>query len=668
MSEQPIHAGGGSGPELLGGRYAIQMDKPMPHLDSPLAKAYGVTDSRAASRGMFGLVCSLDLLPRIELIPQFARIRRIPMLTAIDGGTLSIPGTDGRRFVIVFEVPTGERIQVSLETEITPVREDEIVRHIIKPLMPALKEMSTRFIAHRAIRADNIFYTDTSRKAVILGECVSGPAGMAQPVLYEPIDAGMARPAGRGPGLVSDDLYAFGVMLVVLLAGCNPVADMSDEELMASKIANGSYSTLVGQLRVSLSIMEPLRGLLCDDPAERWTVADLELWLEGRQLSPKQPMLPTRAARAISFAGRDYWNRFSLSYAMGQNWREVGPLLKSRELEGWVRRSYSDDETGEAIGASGGGESSSPEHTVCRVLTVLQTRLPIRFRDFSARIEGIAQCFAAEFHDPEARKTFIELMKAKLPQMYLQSTPGSRTEQAALMKIFDMINYFIDRPHIGFGPERALYESNRGWPCQSALIKQEFVCEVEDLLPALDQVAQRGASGDPMDRHIAAFCAARLRNLSERVLRMLDIKDDVGAYRLGTLQILAEAQRTAGGQQKFPALTRWIGGLMEPVIQQFHNRSYRVQLSAAIDRAAANGDLLEMQFLIDNLDAQTQDDEGYEKARAEYANLAQAITWLEEGGLTSPSHVAEKGQQSATVISAMVSGLLIVVLTVIYVI
>ena len=41
-------------------------------------------------------------------------------------------------------------------------------------------------------------------------------------IAYEPIDAAMALPSGRGPGHVSDDLYAFGVTLVVLLAGGSP--------------------------------------------------------------------------------------------------------------------------------------------------------------------------------------------------------------------------------------------------------------------------------------------------------------------------------------------------------------------------------------------------------------------------------------------------------------
>jgi len=668
MSEQAAHRDDGYRPATLGERYLVQMDKPLPHLDSPLAKAYAVVDSRAASRAMFGLVCRLDLLPRIDVIPQLSRMRRVPILTPIDAGSLRLPDADGRRFVIVFDMPVGDRLLPSPDGKIKPLREDQVVRHIIKPLMPGLKVLSNRFIPHRAIRADNIFYADINKNAAMLGECVSAPAGISQSVLYEPIEAGMSKPTGRGPGIVSDDLYAFGVTIVVLLAGGNPLPDMSDEDLVRRKIKNGTYSTLVGQLRVSLSMMEPLRGLLCDDPNERWTANDMELWLGGRQLSPKQPMLPTRAARSISFAGKDYWNRFSLSYAMGRNWEEIRTVLENRELEGWVRRSCSDDETADAIVAAGSHQGSGPEHIACRVLAVLQKRLPIRFRNFSARIEGVTQSFAAEYHDAESRNTFLALMKAKLPQMYLQATPGSRSEHAAMMKTFDMVNYFIDRPQIGCGVERALYESNRGWPCQSPLIKNEYVCEIEDLLPALDRAARRGIDGEPMDRHIAAFCAARLRNLSERVLKLLAIENDPASFRLATLQILAETQRVTGGRRKYPALTEWVAGLLGAVVERFHNRAYREQLTEEIERASKHGDLHELQFLVDNLDAQTQDSKGYEKARSEYANLAQAIAWLEDGGLTSPSHVAVKGQQSATIISAMVSGLLIVALTIIYVI
>ena len=86
----------------------------------------------------------------------------------------------------------------------------------------------------------------------------------------------------------------------MLLRGGEPIAGLSDDEIIARKISDGSYATLVGQESVSLRFMEPLRGLLCDDPRERWTFADLEMWVGGRQLSPKQPMVPGKAARAIA--------------------------------------------------------------------------------------------------------------------------------------------------------------------------------------------------------------------------------------------------------------------------------------------------------------------------------------------------------------------------------
>jgi hypothetical protein len=668
MSEERSQRSGRQEMTALGGRYEIQMDKPLPHLDSPLAKAYSVTDSRAASRGMFGLVCQPDLLPRIDVIPQFTRMRRIPVLTPVDAGSVELPGVAGRRFIIVFDLPTGERILQSPDSKMEPLHEDQIVRRIIKPLMPALKEMASRSIRNRSIRADNMFYTNVGKTASILGECVSNPPGMSQPVLYEPIQAAMSLPSGRGSGAISDDLYAFGVTLVVLIHGGNPVADLNDDLIVARKIQHGSYSTLVGNMRISLSMMEPLRGLLCDDASERWTVEDIELWLGGRQLSPKQPMLPTRASRSISFAGKEYWNRYALSFALGKNWSQAGEILKNRELEGWIRRTYSDEDTADAIATAGGGTDENLEQAVCRALMVLQPDLPIRYKSFSARIEGIAQCFAAEYHNHDMRKNFIAMMLAKLPQSYLQSSRGSRTEQAALMKVFDMINHFLERPKIGFGVERALYESNRGWPCQSPLIKQDYVCEIEDLLPALDRVAESGATGEPMDRHIAAFAATRLRNMPERTLAMLANVNDLPNYRLGILHVLAEAHRVAGTQHRFPNVSRWMGKLLEPVVEQFHNRVYRAQLHTEIERASSNGDLMQLEFLVDNMDAQEQDIHGYEKARTEHANLLQGIAWLEDGGLTAPSRVLEKGQQVATVISAMISGVLIVALTVLHVV
>ena len=52
---------------------------------------------------------------------------------------------------------------------------------------------------------------------------------------------------------------------------------------------------------------EPLRGMLSDDPAKRWSLEDLEMWLNGRRLSLMQPALAERAQRPFRFEGKKYY-------------------------------------------------------------------------------------------------------------------------------------------------------------------------------------------------------------------------------------------------------------------------------------------------------------------------------------------------------------------------
>ncbi|MHA1152293.1 MAG: hypothetical protein ACTSQ7_06435 [Alphaproteobacteria bacterium] len=275
QQRQGTGQGAGQG-AVLGDRYQVHPGKPLPHLDSPMAQAVAATDLREAGRAMFALVCRPDLMPRIDFIPALSRMDRLPLVNPTDAGAVDWPESGGRRFVILFELNFGERVCSSPDATLEPWHEDTVIRNVLQPLMPALKELNNRFIPHRAIRADNLFYTDGSRQAVVLGECVSAPSGISQPTAYEPIENALARPSARGLGSPADDLYSLGAVLAFLLTGGVTIAGRSDEEITHSKVLRGSYSALVGEARVSSGVMEPLRGLLCDNPKERWTVADIE--------------------------------------------------------------------------------------------------------------------------------------------------------------------------------------------------------------------------------------------------------------------------------------------------------------------------------------------------------------------------------------------------------
>ena len=107
--------------------------------------------------------------------------------------------------------------------------------------------------------------------------------------------------------------------------------------------------------------------------------------------------------------------------------------------------------------------------------------------------------------------------------------------------------------------------------------------------------------------------------------------------------------------------------LVRPTIDTYHNQAYRQRLASELDRASNGGDLMEILFLADSLDARTQDTDGFEKARKNYSDCVQGITWLENGGLTSTAYVLAKCQHASTIVSAIISGVAIIGLTLIYV-
>lgn len=654
---------------ILAERYEVFPDRPLPALSSPRADAYEVTDQRDRARELFALVCASGLMPRIDVIPQLSRLIRALMVSPVEAGTVPWADGGGRRYVVVFERPLGPRMVEPGVNAFKPMREDLVVHGVIHPLVPPLKELVRRGIRHRAIRADNLFFSDAGRKSAIFGECVSAPPGLSQPVAYEPVDAAIARPSARGPGRAADDLYAFGATLAMLLSGGAPVAAMSDEEIIEAKIGQGSYGALVGETRVSLAMMEPLRGLLSDDPSERWTIDDLELWVGGRHLSPRQPTLPARAARSIPFAGREYFTRPALSYAMGRNLPEAARTIRSGDLEIWLRRALGDEESADAIRDTAGGGAQSDNRLVSRALMVLEAHHPIRYGSVSARPDGIPISLAIDFADEAYRQEVGEIAAAKLPQIYLQSNAGLLPEQATLMRLFDAMTHFVERPQVGGGIERALYECNRAWPCLSPLVRNEYVSELAGLLPALEKAARRRQSSDdePMDIHIAAFCAARNKRFHGHITKWLTRTEQIEVRRLGMLYVLADVQRSDAKNERFPALMAWLADLMEPVIESYHNRAKRVELKKAVEESSGSGKLWVLLAAVDSAVERDQDAYGFAAAQKEYRNLEAGIGWLRNGGLTSPQYVMDKSRQVSVAVSAVTSGLALIALTIVYV-
>jgi hypothetical protein len=664
--------GSGQSP-VLDGRFMLLPETRLSQLDSPYAEAYEARDLRFPDRPLFAMFCRRELLPRMDVLERFARLERASVVKPLQWGVVDWPPAGERRYAIVFRRPGGGRVAADARSDLRPMLPEELKRKIIGPLVTVLQDLSDRLITHRAIRPENLFYTDGSRTETMLGECVSAPPGLAQPVIYETIENGMAEPVGRGPGKPADDLYAFGVLLAVLLTGAIPCAGMSDQEIVSAKLSLGSYSALLGKARIPIAMLEPLRGLLCDDPHERWTADDLKVWLRGGHPTSKQPMQPPKAARPFRFAGAEYRDVRSLAYAMANNWSEAVRRVGDEDIAGWVLRSVGDEPRAALIGKAlrwgrqeDDGDGGAAHRTLARVLAALDPGAPLRYKELAANPEALGQVLAIDYHRSERVRLFVQLLRGRSPLVWFESQNANRPELLAIKKSVEQACAFVDRVRLGFGIERCLYLLSPLWPCQSPLLAQDYVCEIRDLLPALERVAQRAApAGEPVDRHVAAFCAARTRHPPERYLKNLS-SESAEARHLAMLHLLADLQHRFG-PTRLPALARWFAGLLGPIVECYHHRPFRKQLSERLPAVVQGGVLGELCVLFDNPAARLTDGQAFAAARLEYRQAVAQIAWLQQGGLSSRENVLRVSQHAAGMISAALAGLMLVAMTLFYV-
>ena len=654
---------------VIDGRFRVMPGGRLPQFDSPGCEAFSAIEMGSESTSLFALICGPEMPPRLDIMPGLIRSERLPFVAPLAWGVAHWPAQGGERAIIVFERPGGKRLVPLGERVVEPMRENDVIRTVLRPLLAALANLEERVLPHRAVRADNLFYADESRQAVVLGECVSAPPGYHQPVIYETIHSSMADVCSRGLGDTRDDLYALGVMLVLLLSGEDPCAGLSDHEIVAEKLQKGSFGALVKKGRVSPVMATPLRGLLCDDAHHRWGAEELLHWLEGRKLNPASVPLPTKAARAFEFAGRQYWTLPSLAHGMAANWPEAIETIRGDKLFDWINRSLPQKDKKEElegglkyVQAAARGRSGE-DQALARLLMLLDPEAPIRYRGLAVPPESLGQTLAHQFHKPEVIETLADLLAARLPNFWLENQRAAHPDLIQIKKSIELTSFFLNRKGWGFGRERCLYELNPGWPCQSPLLQSYAVFGAEQLLLALERIAAAGPPElDPVDPHVVAFCAARVKHLPDRALMALADPEDVAGHRTGMLRLLATVQHLSG-HPKLPSLANWFLRLMSPVIESFRNRPFRKELAVRFEAASKRGDLAELLGLIDNEQARRQDELGFAQATALFAQNARQIKWLEAGGLTSEANVTRGSGQAGTLMSAILSGMTLIFLT-----
>jgi len=650
---------------MLRDRFEIKPGTRLSQFDQGAALAYAVEDHSQNGRKLFALIAPGTVPCRGLNLPE--RRSQIPMLWPEASGIVDWPVSSqggtvwGRRPALVYQQPAGERMLKDPGLPLPTLTEQVIARTIIKPALAVLKELNQLGVTHRAIRTSNMFYAAGNSGEVVFGECFATTPGSDQPAVYETVENGVANRMGRAPGSPADDLYALGVMVLFLHMG-NALHAQSDEQIIAAKINFGTFSALTAGEKVSPTMAELLRGLLSDKVSDRWTLKNIEMWMLGQYFNPVLPNLPQRATRPLRLGGGEHMNRPAVAEAMALHWDEALSNLDNGTVESWLKRGFNDEkvleplQTIRALAMSHGPSTGAKHRHVSRLIQFMGPNLPICYKSIRVSATALGSMLAAVIDQPPLRTEFVEMLRGKLPQGWVDHQPKLTPELAAVRRVLDTVEKVIERPGPGYSVERVLYELDSGMPCRSELIGDFYVTSLKDLLPAIDAALPGAEAGTvPMDRHIAAFAAAKLSKPIERELTLLANPADQSGYRMGVLRLIAALQRQHPNHD-LPRLAETMLTLLKPVVDSFHRIEARSDVRNKLERCTAQSDFVQMAELLDEDGAYRMSDiQGFEQAKATYAILEQEAQWLEAGGLTSPEKIAASARVSSAITSAFIA-------------
>ncbi len=653
--------------------YEILPQQRLKHLDQGPVLAYAARPiGHTGAATFFALVGETWLIPRIKTAEVISAIPNPNFVRIAGQGVGYWPAVKGERYIFVYENNLGQPLMRTTVGQGLGWKNEKALLTMIKPAASVLVDLRDRDIIHGRINPMNMFDGGARNlEKIILGDCVATPASYMQPALFEPIERAQSDPLGRGLGTFEDDMYALGVSLTVALRSRDPMEGMSDEDIIREKMEQGSYAALTGKERFTGAILELLRGLLYDDRAQRWTLNDMMLWLDGQRLSPKQSAKKLKAARQIQFNGERYNRPSMLAMDLDKNLSEAVQLVDSGELEQWIQRSLEDntvknryEQTVEMMQDQGRGPGY-PEKLVSRLSVALDPDAPIRFKGTHVTPDGFPDAMLEAVYFKKDLNPFVDIINNQFVMNWLSAQNDMHYDVGATVTRFDSCRAFMRQQGIVYGMERCLYFLASDAPCISDRLREYYVRTPEDLLHAFEKMSTRPDRPELfIDRHIAAFLSVRDRKVIDPYLADLNATEKFKRI-MGNIKVLSTIQQRAK-MGAFPGIGKWISAILDSYYERIHDRELRTRLRDRMTKLADGGDIGKMIAVLDNMEMKQKDFKEYRQAMIDYNRLREEAVELERKLAQPDIYARDAAREYAAVIASLVAGLVIIVFIFIY--
>lgn len=666
-----ISAGGKGIP--FKGEFDIYPARPAHELAPPPLQAYAAKSRR--NQSAYAVLCQKHLVPRLELIHKYTMLQHEGLPRLLASGILDWTPEGKQHYTLVYEHTQGKPL-VENELNVALGWKEEFVRHVVlKSLVPILQDLRYSELPHGNLRLSNIFTVGTKTPVpgnidrLMLGECLSLPWGHSQPAIYLPIERILCQPAGRGDGGYEDDMYALGVCLGLMLRTADPNANATDREIFERKVEHGSFITIIGKSRIAGIILELIRGLLQDDPIQRWTLEDVQGWMEGRRIPPKNAgvMGKNKASRPLKFAGKEHIRPTLLSVAMTDHISEAVQMIESGELDSWISRSLEDKTLGKRVQMAISSAADQmiaagfQERLVTLVAIALAPNLPVSYKGLTFMPDGFGRLLVQAYATGLNLTIFADVLRYRLIYGWFEHGDLSKFDIGVMQQRLMVCNNSIRQTASGHGLERCAYTLSPDSPCLSEKFADYYIRSPDDLLGAIEGLlASKKAVDNPFDRHVTAFMLARDHTSIDHSLPDLSSTENFRRFT-AIIRSLNKLQ-TRLKDSKFPQITTWLASHAQPLIERFHDRDQRQRVKDALEKAKGSGDIKLLMSIVDDPSQKQIDQHDFRNAMTKFQYLKREHAKLEHSLNTDPRFGYGTGREMAAMASGIICFLVIAIL------
>lgn len=632
--------------DVLEERYQIDLSKPLTRLNTKTAEAYEARDNQEPNRKLYALVCHNSTIPRLSTIRVLQATTHPCIMNLIAAGLVPLSQNSETRYVIIHEQPSGQTLAQFLEKR-PGMDEYYIISQILSPLAEAISHLQGLGLTHGRINPDNVYFTDKA----MLGECVSEPCGYSQPFYFETLERMQAYPAAKGSSN-NPDFYALGVLLAYTLFGAKHFANISKETLMHLIFREGTYHAIIRNQPHPEAFGDFLRGVLHDDPDDRWNWKQLRPWLNGRHFNVLVPPSPTANIRPFEYMDKQAYTRRELAEHLFRDWVNIPAALKDKQFMHWLGVSLKNKPLAEQIeriidvlNQLTVKQELQFNEQLMRILILLDPQGPIRMSPLAFFPDGLGWLYLDYFknQDEKEMNLLLHFMEQNMLLFWvnLRNTGKDKGEEPEIDR-YDALHNIIARLDkmrlclrnrgVGFGSERILYEMNPSLPCQSPLVQGKYITDAKGLMIELDRIASTLQNKkNAIDNHIFGFLACKLGLQNNIRLRELEHIPDLAENRdCIALRIFGMAQYRCGNV-RLPGLSHWIGLQLLPVFDRLKSRSVRKEVRARLKESATTGQMHTMAKEIIDSALLGQDSLGYNHAINRYHFNTRQITSMRKG-------------------------------------